>query len=974
MLPDLPDDAPPQQPADELEALAAQFLVRLQAGEQPDRAAVVRAHPHLGPRLERRLALAEMTYRVGLAPSQGPASATEHLDAPHPEGSRTRTPVPGGEAAARGLPPNPPDYEILAELGRGGMGIVYKARQQGLGRLVALKMLRVGAHAGPELRARFHLEAESLASLQHPNIVQVYEAGEHDGCPFLVLEYVEGGSLDRHLAAPPPEPRAAAALVETLARAMHAAHQRGIVHRDLKPANILLSGEWRVASGEQKADSSLATRHSPLATPKITDFGLAKRLAEDQGRTSTGAILGTPSYMAPEQAAGGGRPVGPSADVYALGAILYELLAGRPPFQAETALATLKRVESEEPPAPSRLGRKPPRDLETICLRCLEKEPARRYATALDLADDLRRFLAGEPITARPAGPGERTWKWAKRRPALAALIGVSALAALALAVVGISWSVQVRAERDRARHSLQVARRAIEDLYTKMASERLFDEPQLDPLCQDLLEKAQGLYEELARQRGEDPDVRRDTALAWFRLGEIHRLRGRPARAEHAYGEAIARQEKLRQDYPDEPLYRRDLANSHNWLGEVLREHARPPAEAERHYRAAQELQQELVRQFAGERAYPMELARSHYNLGIVEMNTNRPAEARADYDRAVGLLTRLHRADARDPAVRQDLARALIDRGVLHRLAGRPQDAGRDYDRAVGLLARLRQEFPARAAYHLELAVARQDRGNLLWSQGRHADARREHRQALVLLHKLVADFPGRPLYRKKLANGLKNLGTALAAGDKPAAEKHWQEARALLEALLAEGHSDTADYHGLLGMTLGYLGWLRTDQENWSAARGLIVRSIAELRAALKPNPLHPEYRQELRNQYQNLSWTLVRLRRHAAAVRAATDLAGVFPERSQDRYYAACLIARCVPLAPDRPTARRYIGQAVGLLRQAAGKASPDLKRIVDEEKVFEALASHPQFRAAQRELEHKTRPRKPHGKSVGRPRA
>jgi tetratricopeptide (TPR) repeat protein len=687
--------------------------------------------------------------------------------------------------------------------------------------------------------------------------------------------------------------------------------------------------------------------------------------------------MGTPTYMAPEQAGGRIHEIGPATDVYSLGTILYEMVAGRPPFWDAAIMGTLRRVEAEEPTAPSRLCPRLPGDLETICLKCLEKPPVKRYATAAELADDLRRFLDGKPIAARPARMTERVWKWVKRRPAGAALIGVSVAAALALAVVGFSWSVQVRAERDRAQSSLQVARKAIDDLYSKMASERLFDEPHLDPLCQQLLEKAQTLYEELSRENSADPEVRRDIALAWFRLGEIHRMRDEDDEAERAYGEAIGRQEQLKREHPREPRYRQDLANSHNWLGEVLRERDRPKAEAEGHYRAALKLQQELVKRFPRQPHYCMELARSYYNLGIIAKDTNQLPEARRNYDRAVKLLTDLNRAHREEPNVQQDLARALINRGILHRLDGRPGDAAQDYGRAITLLAQLREDSPARSAYRLELAIARQDRGNLFWSRARHAadpgarrhalaDAKHEHQEALDLLRHLVADYSGRPRYQKKLGNTLKNLGSVLAiAGDKPGAEKQWQKARGIFEALV-KARPDVADYHGLLGMTLGNLGWLRTDQEKWREARDLFENGIAQVQAALAPNPEHPDYRKELRNHYQNLAWTLVQLGDHAAAVKTATGLASVFPERAQDTYYAACLVARCVPLArgEDRQT-RAYVEKAVAFLRKAARSASPDLERISDETQVFQVLLSHPDFGAAMRDLEEKVRtPKKP----------
>jgi WD40 repeat protein/tRNA A-37 threonylcarbamoyl transferase component Bud32 len=338
-------------------------------------------------------------------------------------------------------------YEILGELGRGGMGVVYKARQSKLHRLVALKMILAGAHAGKRQFERFRIEAEAVARLQHPNIVQIYEIGEQDGLPFFSLEFVDGGTLSKKLAGTPLPARQAAELTATLARAVDAAHRRNILHRDLKPANILLTND---------------------GVPKITDFGLAKKLDDTEGQTHSGAIMGTPSYMSPEQARGEARYVGPAADIYALGAILYEMLIGRPPFKAASMVDTLVQVRTQEPVAPRQLLSNLPRDLETICLKCLEKDPARRYATAGELSDDLGRFLAGEPIRARPTPMWERAWKWAKRRPALSAMTALAAgTAVLGFALVTWQWQ---RAEdlRDKAEKLAQTESEAKQEIKTQ--------------------------------------------------------------------------------------------------------------------------------------------------------------------------------------------------------------------------------------------------------------------------------------------------------------------------------------------------------------------------------------------------------------------------------------------------------------------------------------------------------------------------
>jgi hypothetical protein len=323
-----------------------------------------------------------------------------------------------------------PGYEILDELGRGGMGVVYKARQLKADRLVALKMIRAVEHAGVQDRLRFQIEAEAVARLQHPNIVQLFEVGEVGGQPFFSLEFCGGGTLTQLLKKGALAPREAAELIEILARAIHYAHLRGVVHRDLKPGNVLLSFS-RDPVGERGPTRSPAGSRPNEAVPKITDFGLAKRLdAEARDVSWTGTVLGTPSYMAPEQAAGKVRDTGPGADVYSLGALLYECLTQRPPFVGATNLDTLHQVLHNEPVPPSRRAGKVPRDLETICLKCLRKQPEERYSDAEALADDLARFRAGEPVRARPVGRLERAVRWARRNPALAAAVALLICAA----------------------------------------------------------------------------------------------------------------------------------------------------------------------------------------------------------------------------------------------------------------------------------------------------------------------------------------------------------------------------------------------------------------------------------------------------------------------------------------------------------------------------------------------------------------
>jgi WD40 repeat protein/serine/threonine protein kinase len=446
------------------------------------------------------------------------------MSIPHEKAPSTGTP-PSGDIGETLVPPSDaaplPDepaaqriagYEILGELGRGGMGVVYKARQQGLDRVVALKMILHADHAGKEDRARFEREAKALAGLRHEGIVGVYEVGEHQGKPFFSLEYVEGGSLDKHLAGTPLPPRQAARLVQQLAQAMQAAHEAGIIHRDLKPANVLLA----VAAGLQPADSaaSQSAGCKPAATagwlPKITDFGLAKK--QDEGGLSvSGAVMGTPSYMAPEQAAGKGKQIDARTDIYALGALLYECLTGRPPFKAATAMDTLLQVLSAEPVTVRSLQPSVPADLETICLKCLQKDPARRYASARELCDDLGRFLRQEPVLARPVGRLERGWRWCRRNPVVASLLaGIALVLASGATVSTVLGQVAWRKSREAQNKAEEAARE------TKRAQRETLRAQQAE---EGQKKKAEEATREAKRARRAEAEERRQRQLAADRL-----------------------------------------------------------------------------------------------------------------------------------------------------------------------------------------------------------------------------------------------------------------------------------------------------------------------------------------------------------------------------------------------------------------------------------------------------------------------
>ena len=432
-----------REPGDEreqrLNEVIAGYLEDLEAGRHPDREGLIARHPDLADELGSFFANRERMEQLTAPfrerrpgdemPSVLPFPPVAPRPIDHPE---TLTGTPELEGGPSGRVGYFGDYELVEVIAEGGMGVIFKARQVSLDRVLALKMIRSGRFATPDDLQRFRLEAEAAAHLDHPNIVPIHEVGEHEGHHYYSMKLVEGGSLAAHAGRFAADPRAAATLVATVARAVHHAHQRGILHRDLKPANILLSAPPGGPPGHW--------------TPLIADFGLSKRVeaAPSAGLTRSGSIVGTPGYMAPEQADGERGAITTAVDIHALGAILYELIAGRPPFRAGTVLETLRLVREEEPARPRSFNPRVDRDLETIALKCLEKAPSSRYTSATALADDLDRWLAGMPIQARPASLPERLVKWARRRRTVAALlfVGVLAIAASALAIGGlIAWN-----------------------------------------------------------------------------------------------------------------------------------------------------------------------------------------------------------------------------------------------------------------------------------------------------------------------------------------------------------------------------------------------------------------------------------------------------------------------------------------------------------------------------------------------------
>jgi tetratricopeptide (TPR) repeat protein len=768
-----------------------------------------------------------------------------------------------------------PGYEILEELGRGGMGVVYKARHLALNRLVAMKMILHTANVYPVALARFQTEAEAVARLRHPNIVQIYEIGEANGCPFLALELVEGGNLNSKLDGTPQPPAEAGRLLELLARAVHHAHQQGIVHRDLKPGNILLAAD---------------------GTPKITDFGLAKRLESDQSQTASEAILGTPTYMAPEQAAGNARLVGPAADLYALGAILYDLLTGRPPLRGTTVMDTLQLVLTSEPVAPRRLQPGIPLDLQTICLKCLSKLPSRRYASAEHLAEDLRRFLDGRPILARPTPAWERAWKWARRRPAEALLVAICTLGLVGI-VAGMaryaeqqhelrlvaehdaemSREAKQAAERERrevearrteavrqqgllreSNEQTEKARQRAEDNFLQAqaavthlidaARRRLPNEPHTERLRKDLLDTALSFCKRFQNQERDNAAVLLQAARTWRLVGDIQEAFGQAEPAVEAYEASEGLYEELRRSAPREEIYRSELAGTYLNLA-VVQARLDEDGAAECSLAQARKLLLALAQEFPKRDVHRRDLALCWNNEAILAQQRRDSPAALQAYEKALTLFEGLADKEKEEDLVQLEWARTLKNLGVLYQSGEQLERAQQFYRQALNRLDALVSRSP-------EVVAVRQERGQLaanyalLLTQRKKYDlAENVCLDAITLYEKLARDFGSLADCRHLLALNLMTRGEVRRYRDNlEGALTDLESARGVLERLRQEDPRRSS-YAVELARTRNRLGRLHDDARRPSAALKEREEAMKAAEAALTMAPGSAEAREEL-----------------------------------------------------------------------------------------------------------------------------
>jgi serine/threonine-protein kinase len=700
-----------------------------------------------------------------------------------------------------------PGYEVLALVGRGGMGKVYRARHVALGRIVALKLL--AQEPDDNLLARFREEARAVAKLQHPNIAQLFETGLADGRPFYTQEFLDGGTLAHAYGRKPQDPRAAARTVEVVARAIQHSHDNGILHRDLKPGNILLA-----------ADS----------TPKVTDFGLAKTFSPaepgattaDGGLTRTGEIVGTPGYMPPEQASGVVTSIGPGVDIYALGAILYEVLTGRPPFQAPDPLQALLMVLSMDPVAPRTLQPDVPRDLETICLKCLEKSPRKRYASAGELADDLRRFLNGEPIKARPVGRVERAVKWARRKPWQAAAAGLGVLLVASLAV-GMVWFAEknreVRAANESLGRSNAETQRTLEltlyalDRYFFEFSDHLRDLPKSEKLRLTVLTDARQTLDNLHQFRPDDVLLQNYRMAGYEKLGNIESAMGDVRAAEADYRTSLEITEALAARFPDDPRYRRNRVLLVAKLAGLAARRGDAKA-ADAAIESVTPLMRDVVAE-APDDPRVLELRAVIENqLADRDMRAGRWDRVESRLRALCDIARRRQQAEPDRPARALEVIAADTHLAILFLDLQRLDDAGRLLKSAADGVGRLTES---------DTVAARKLRAYVHATVGDYHDRRKEHPQAVRELTAavegyaaLAAEFPDSPMLRYEYAGTLRYLAQAtILAGQVAPGMKHLERCAELLAALTRDYPTDAKyrELHAYVADQLARLKKLQT-----------------------------------------------------------------------------------------------------------------------------------------------------------------